>query len=262
MKEKLKLELFKKIDDLVKSVRDKGNLPEINKVLDRRRRLSPEKGRSDKEAFKTLVRIISYSQGANSKLISELLLDPLTTEVFCNYDPQNFVNLSSSSFEKNNWNHLKKIRFKKKIPKYFDAARSILELSDRGNGFYPLVFECIPNYRVRNKEELSQFWLGFDELLFEMAQAGVPHLDNTTSLLHFLMDQGFDCIKPDLIIMRESRTLGIIKRQKDKEPELRMVTRTLQEYAYSRDLRPSEVDFYFLIQGQQKLYKDLLKKPK
>lgn len=91
---------------------------------------------------------------------------------------------------------------------------------------------------------------------------GFPHFSNFISLCHLLMELGFDCAKPDIIVMKAAVDLGIVpeppkqKNNPDKsrphpESSLQQAVSTIQRYALSRHTRAPVTDLYFLIHGGQ-----------
>ena len=84
----------------------------------------------------------------------------------------------------------------------------------------------------------------------------MPFFKQSTSLLHFLLHIGYDCIKPDVIIMKVAKELGIVSSNSEKEKL--QVVRFVQLYSISRRMRPSIVDFYLLIYGGQRWAKQFV----
>ena len=78
----------------------------------------------------------------------------------------------------------------------------------------------------------------------------IPFFSSTTSLLHFLLDAGYDCIKPDLVVMKVSKKLGIVDSDKGNKNLIKTV-KTIQQYSIKTKIKPPIVDFYFLIDEGQ-----------
>lgn len=76
----------------------------------------------------------------------------------------------------------------------------------------------------------------------------MPFFKKSTSLLHFLLHIGYDCIKPDLVIMKVANKLGMVSSSSEKEKI--QVVRVVQLYSVNRKIRPSMVDFYLLVYGE------------
>ncbi len=78
----------------------------------------------------------------------------------------------------------------------------------------------------------------------------MPFYRNTTSLLHLLLYLGYDCIKPDTIVMSVAINYLHIVTGKSDNDLIETVT-FVQEYAIYKHIRTTIVDFYLLIYGGQ-----------
>lgn len=101
------------------------------------------------------------------------------------------------------------------------------------------------------ENDIYDFWNGFDQLLLTLKNNKIPFFQSTTSLLHFLLDIGYDCVKPDLVVMKVAKKLNIVDNETG-DKNFRKTVRFIQEYSVDRQIRPSIVDFYFLIDEGQK----------
>ncbi len=79
----------------------------------------------------------------------------------------------------------------------------------------------------------------------------VPFLRSTTTLHHLLLELGYDCVKPDLTVLRAARKVNIIGNPVTERDLINMI-QILQRYSINRQIRPSIIDLYFLIEGRQK----------
>ena len=61
---------------------------------------------------------------------------------------------------------------------------------------------------------------------------------------------GYDCVKPDLVVMKVAKKLNIVDNVLG-DKNFRKTVRFIQEYSIDRKIRPSVVDFYFLIDEGQ-----------
>ena len=102
---------------------------------------------------------------------------------------------------------------------------------------------------LQPKETLEQDMLEFEKLKTKLERENMPFFKQPTSLLHFLLNIGYDCIKPDLVVMKVAKDLGIASLGSEKE-KLKVV-RFLQQYSISRKIKTSIVDFYLLVYGGQ-----------
>ncbi len=103
---------------------------------------------------------------------------------------------------------------------------------------------------LHSRVDIDQFWVGFDSLLKDLRRRNMPFFRSTTSLLQILLDLDYDSVKPDLIIMRLVRRLGIVSKETG-DKNFREAVRLLQEYAVDRKIRVSAVDWYLLAYGGQ-----------
>ena len=101
-----------------------------------------------------------------------------------------------------------------------------------------------------NESDIVQFWTCFNQLLKILKSNKVPFFQSTTSLLHLLLDLGYDCVKPDLVVMKVAKKLNIVDSVAG-DINFRKTVRFIQEYSIDRKIRPSVVDFYFLIDEGQ-----------
>jgi hypothetical protein len=97
-----------------------------------------------------------------------------------------------------------------------------------------------------------------DKLLVTLKNNKIPFFQSTTSLLHFLLDIGYDCVKPDLVVMKVAKKLNIVDSETG-DRNFRKTVRLIQEYSVDRKIRPSIVDFYFLIDEGQMSAKKFVK---
>ena len=116
--------------------------------------------------------------------------------------------------------------------------------------FTKLLTETQIPKEIKNEKDINQFWNGFYKLKKVMGKNKVPFFRSTTSLLHFLLETGYDCVKPDLVVMKVSKKIGIVDKE-EGEKNLIETVQAIQKYSVERKLRPSIVDLYFLIDGGQ-----------
>ena len=104
---------------------------------------------------------------------------------------------------------------------------------------------------IKTEVDIENFWKGFDKLLKTLKENKIPFFQSTTSLLHFLLDSGYDCVKPDLVVMKVSKKLKFVE-EVTGDKNFRKAVRTIQEYSLNRNIRPTIVDYYFLIDEAQR----------
>ena len=76
----------------------------------------------------------------------------------------------------------------------------------------------------------------------------MPFFRHTTSLLQLLLDLDHDAIKPDLIVMRLCRRLGIASKEVG-DKHFRHAVRFLQEYTVQRKISARALDWALLAFG-------------
>jgi len=144
------------------------------------------------------------------------------------------------------WNKISGIRQQAKLFHIVSLARKIKKIGS----FNELLKKTEIPATIRTESDIEQFWNGFKKLKKIMTENKVPFFRSTTSLLHFLLETGYDCVKPDLVVMKVAKKIGIVEKEKGEKNLIKTV-RTIQEYSISRNYRPSIIDFYFLIDEGQ-----------
>lgn len=193
---------------------------------------------------------IAYSQGAQSKVIGILIQQPVFRRAFADFCPAKLAQTHPSAIRDNYWWELSAMRFHSKVDAIVDCARVLLEIERECGSFrnYLLAYK-IPR-RIRSREDIVQFWNGFDSLLADLRRRAMPFFRSTTSLLQLLLDLDYDSVKPDLIVMRLARRLGMVDEEAG-ERNLRAVVQMLQEYAVNRQIQVAALDSYMLAFGGQ-----------
>jgi len=103
---------------------------------------------------------------------------------------------------------------------------------------------------IKSESDIKEFWSGFKILQQKLKSTNTPFLRETTTLLHFLLDIGYDCIKPDSAVMKASKKIGIVESETGEKNLIKTV-KFIQNYALKKDLRPCTIDLYLLIAGKQ-----------
>ena len=117
--------------------------------------------------------------------------------------------------------------------------------------------------RMKPASILERHWAHLSSMRFrgkvraDLRQREMPFFRSTTSLLQLLLDLDFDSVKPDLIVMRLARRIGLVERELG-EPHFRAATKAIQRYAIERGLRARSLDLAMLAFGGQTGTRDLL----
>jgi len=211
---------------------------------------SPRPIPSDQKIMRHLCVAIAFSQGARSAQISVLIETPVFSAAFADFDPVALARRKPEDILKNYWPRLGHFRFKSKIHQIVQCACVLNRLiRERGSFAKYLQSFQIPQ-RIRAAKHLDQFWAQFDALQQDLQRLEMPFFRSTTSLLQLLLDLDFDSVKPDLIIMRLARRLGIVERETG-DRALRQCVRFLQEYSIKNSCRATALDLAMLAFGGQ-----------
>jgi hypothetical protein len=115
---------------------------------------------------------------------------------------------------------------------------------------------------IKSECDIQAFWEGFNQIRAYFLGLQLPYFANFTSLCHLLMHLGFDCAKPDIIVMKAAVDLAVVPQppKQKKNPEkscthseesLKQTVKTIQAYAACRNTRAPVIDLYFLVHGRQ-----------
>jgi 3-methyladenine DNA glycosylase Tag len=227
--------------------------------MDRRSRRSCRPLPDDREVMRLICVAIAYSQGARSSLIAELIKAPTFRRAFAGFNPVVLARRDPDRIIANYWSRLGHFRFRGKIHRIVMCAcvlngiiRDFGSFADYLKGFQ------IPR-RIRTRKHLEEFWRRFDELQANLLRRKMPFFRSTTSLLQLLLDLDYDSVKPDLIVMRLTRRIGIVDRE-NGDSALRECVRFVQEYSIGRSCRAAVLDLALLAFGGQSGASQLLSK--
>src|SRR5450830_1592273 len=207
---------------------------------------------SDSVLLEKLAQIIAYSQGAKSKLVDKMLKEGCFNVAFAGFDIDKVSEMNPCLVVDSHWNFISSIRQKTKIFQIVMAARSI----KKNGGLCQLWNESEIPTRIHTLADIENFWRGFETLQSALKLVDVPFLHSTTSLLHFMLHIGYDCIKPDTIVVQVAQRLKMGSGNTDKQ--LKDIVQIVQQYALRRKIRPSLVDLYMLIDGRQTWAEDFV----
>lgn len=240
--------VFKKIDSIIEKVKAHKVEPDFTNELTERINRKPPKNLSDDELLRVYAILLAFSQGANSEFVRDrLVLTGDFDKIFQNFSVDKVAKMDAEELKSKHWaKPLTYIRMKSKVDRIIDFARKIKE-----HGSLSKIFtnSQIPK-TIQSNSDIATFWKAFDELKALMKEREISYLQSTTTLLHYLLDTGYDCIKPDSAVMGVAERIGIVD-NKAGDRNLRKTVNTLLEYSVARKLRPSEVDLYFLIAKPQ-----------
>ena len=239
-------DIFAGIDKIIEAIDKHRQEPIFSDTLRKRQENIVTETLSESKILETFTNLIAYSQNANSELVEKIINSGIFKEVFSNFDISAVTQMNPCDLADKYWSKISGIRQQAKLFHIVSLARKIkhLALSDM------LTKTEIPR-QIKSEDDIKQFWIGFEKLQKTLTNEKIPFFRSTTSLLHFLLDTGYDCIKPDLVVMKVSKKLGIVENVKGERNLIKTV-KTIQQYSIDRKIRPTIVDFYFLIEEGQR----------
>lgn len=236
--------------DLIRRASDAQATDYFTAMVDRR--TSPGHARlpASRDAMRRFCEAIAYSQGARSSSVGPLIRSRVFRTALLEFDHHRLAKADPEQLLACHWADLSTIRFRGKIAAMVECAKVLVVLDREHGSFaaYVRSFEIPP--RLRSQADIGTFWSGFDRMLADLRRRGMPFFRSTTSLLQLLLDLDFDSVKPDLIVMRLARRIGLVERETG-DPALRNAVRLLQGYAVQRGVRTAAVDWYMLAFGGQ-----------
>ena len=236
---------------------DASATPRWREEIARRSRRAFRPLPDDREIMRRICVAIAYSQGARSSLISGLIETPAFKEAFAGFNPAALACRDPERILARYWSQLGHFRFRSKIPRIVQCARALNRII-RDCGSFAAYLEGfqIPR-RIRSATHLEQFWQRFNALQSDLRRRAMPFFRSITSLLQLLLDLDYDSVKPDLIVMRLARRLGIVNRETG-DRAFRQCVRFLQEYSIANACRAAELDLALLAFGGQSGARQLL----
>lgn len=239
--------IFADIDKIIDRVNCYKNEPSFSNEIARRQNKRVSAILNDNELLKNFAYLISYSQNANSELVGRLINSGDLDTAFKNFELDEVVKMNPCDIADNYWKSISVIRQQAKLFHIISLARKLKSI---GSISAILNDNYIPK-QISTEQDIESFWLGFDHLQKILKQRKISFFQSTTSLLHFLLDAGYDCIKPDLVVMKVANKIKIVDDEKG-EKNFRNTVKTIQQYSLARNIRPTIVDFYFLIDEKQR----------
>ncbi len=248
----MNVQLYEKIDEIFMKVNACRKEPEFGDEVNSRNDKFPNKNMSQNELFEKMATLICFSQNAKAGAVEKMINRSEFREIFQNFDIISVANTDSNSIISESWELLKPIRFKGKISSIVKCA--VLLSSDKFN--LSAMLKNIP-VKIQTHDDIKVFWKNFYIMREKLKEIKMPFYSNTTSLLHLLLYLGYDCIKPDTIVMNVAiDSLHIVTGRRDND--LIKVVTLIQGYALYKRIRPTIVDFYLLVYGGQTWAKNFI----
>ena len=244
------------IDDIIKKVdHTKREEKFANEVRKRKKRFLPKENR---EIMKVISEIIAFSQNAKSEKVEGAINSEAWKKMFSDFDINKVAEMNPCALSDEYWSDIKGIRQKTKLFQIVMLARRLKEFNQGTIPLKTAVFETEIPERIRTHEDIDAFWKGFEKMKKNMEINEIPFLRSTTTLLHFLLHTGYDCIKPDSVVMKVAKDIGIVEKETG-EKNLKKVVSTIQEYCLCKSMRPPIIDLYLSFEGNQSSVKKFQK---
>jgi len=218
--------------------------------LRRHNRKTPRPVPNDQQMMRHICVAIAHSQGARSIQIARLIDTDVFAKAFCNFNIARLAKQDPSKLLKKYWPHLSHMRFRGEVRSMVKCAQIFEDIQGEHGSFAQLIKHHQIPQRIRTEKEFDRFWAGFDSLQQEMISRKMPFFRSMTSLLQLLLDLDFDSVKPDLIVMRLARRIGLTSKETG-DRKMREVVQIIQRYCLNRPLRASAVDLMMLCLGGQ-----------
>ncbi len=235
-----------KIDDIIKKVNQFKVIPNFTVEYRERTKRKPPKTLSEADLLKIFVRLIAFSQQAQSALVKKIIKEKIFDKIFENYSVDKVAKMNPCDIAEKYWEKITAIRQRTKLFQIVMFARL---LKKNKTVLSLLTNPPIPK-SIKSHKDIELFWIGFKELQTKLKEAKAPFLRETTTLLHFLLESGYDCIKPDSAVMKTSLKIGIVEKTSGDKNYVNTV-KFIQEYCLKKNIRPAIVDLYMIIDGAQ-----------
>ncbi len=241
-----KEKIFGKIDKIIETVDRFKIEPIFSEEKSRRQNKTVSTLLDDSEILRILSHLIAFSQNSNSEIVEQVIKSGNFDKAFEDFKIDEVVKLNPCNIADEHWISIKGIRQQAKIFHIISLARKINKIGS----FSDILNQTNIPTTIKTENDIQKFWVEFDNLLATLKNYKIPFFQSTTSLLHFLLVSGYDCIKPDLVVMKVAKKLNIVDNIKG-DINFRKTVRFIQEYSVDRKFRPSIIDFYFLIDEGQ-----------
>lgn len=248
---------FEKFDKIIENINRyaKGHAPFDNEIQDREA-LRPADIITTDLLFEKLAKVVAYSQQARAVQVKSMLGAQHLSRALAGYCVSEAALLNPLDIVEEHWQNIKEIRKKTKIFHLIQMARELVG-TPRGPGMGNfLAVSGLPR-QIMVKVDIETFWSVFHVLRTRLDARDFPYIKAQTSLLHLLMELGYDCAKPDSGVLNAALGMGLIESFPDNQTSRRYdkacesVIRMIQDYGLDRGMRPAVVDWYMLIEGGQ-----------
>jgi hypothetical protein len=254
-------EVYKNIDQIRESVDVRRKEPIFSKEMTLRNNRSNDILDNKDKLFYRAGEVMLYP-GVFADRIKSLIESGVPRRVFQEWKVSIVAKMDADTWIKDNW---KKTDDGKKmaviwLPNKIKGIIGVAKIMNEPEWPIPL-FKAVP-HAFQKKEGIPLFWAKFDILWDKLRELGVPYYSSQTTLIHLLLDMGYPCLKPDIIVMSVAKELGIVvpHTYTDKKGKFvesysdknrRHTVTFFQEYCINRQIKPAVLDLYLLIHGGQ-----------
>ncbi len=239
-------EIYDSIDKIIIRIDQFKNKETFQPEYDLRNNKEATTDLTNQKLFEIFVHLIAFSQSSKSNLVEKIIDSGIFKEIFANFEIDKVAKMNPCDLADKYWTKILGIRQQAKLFHLVTLARKMKSIGD----FSALLADTGIPKKIKNSDDITLFWTGFKKLQKIMEMNKVPFFRSTTSLLHLLMHLGYDCIKPDLVVMKVAKKIGIVERETGNKNLIQTV-RIVQEYSIIKKIRPPIVDLYFLIDEAQ-----------
>ncbi len=244
-------EAFKRIDSVITNIDSRKKEPDFSMELKGRKERKPSLLGDNDETLRHFARLIASSQNAKSGLVSDMLNAGKFEKVFNNFAVDSVAQMNPADVKASHWGDVTVIRYPGKIDSIIKCAISLQSIRAKHGSFVNLLDNSRIPLNILSKTDIDIFWNRFENLKEELTILEMPFFKNTTSLLHLLLHVGYPCLKPDLKVMKEALKFGAVKSTAKTPRNLKQAVLFFQYYSVSRNIKPSILDFYLLVDGKQ-----------
>lgn len=224
--------------------------PEFRRRIKERSRRATRNLPTSRQAMRKFGISIAYSQSAQSILVGRMIESGVLDHAFSNFDHRKLSRQRPDTLCQKHWKTLSCMRIQSKVDRIISIAKILNDIDKEYGSFARYIRSFDIPRRIRKQKDMEIFWERFDVLRRDLRAREMPFFRQTTSLLQLFLDLDFDVIKPDLIIMRLARRIGLVERETG-EKHLRQAVRSVQEYSIKRRVRALSMDWYMLSFGGQ-----------
>lgn len=237
--------------DQIQAMCEEHSTPAFRSWLRVRSARTPRRIPATETIMRKIGYAIAYSRQARSDLVGPLITSGALDEAFLSFDHKRLARVKATNILSRHWKRIGCIRQKSKVSAILKAAAILSTIEKECGSFATYLHSFAIPRRIHSGSDINAFWLEFERLQSDLKRRQMPFFRQTTSLLQLLLDLDFDSVKPDLIIMRLARRIGLVEREVG-ERHLREAVWSLQAYSVLRGIRAAAMDWYLLSFGGQK----------